>query len=93
MDKKTVEDFIEAFAWFGSNTDKIRTHLDNENGGVKAVANWFRRAYSNPKSLPMVHGFVISAMVIRRVYPWNPVDPDKLAESRTAIQALFPSLY
>jgi len=93
MDKKTIEDFIEAFAWFGSNTDKIVAHLKTDNGAIKAVANWFTRAYSNPQSFTMVNGFIVSSTVIRRIYCWNPINPEKLSEARDAIQNLFPSLY
>lgn len=37
MDKRAVEDFIHAFAWFTSNVDLIKSPLDAGDAAVKAL--------------------------------------------------------
>lgn len=89
MDKKTIDNFIEAFAWFSSNVYKIGFHLESNNAAVRVVVNWFDKTMSEPTNLAMVNGFVASAMVIREVLIWDPIDPWIEDEARRAIEFMF----
>lgn len=93
MDKRAVEDFIAAYVWFSSNTKKIKAELDRREPGVVAVYNWFLKASANPTSFSMTNGFVVSAMVMRRIYSWDPIDPEQEKKIRPAIEQMFPDIY